>query len=122
MESNLEKADQVLGILSEENAKSKTNAIIAYALMVLGLFTGVLWIVGAIWAMVKRGDAKGTLFEDHYTNIIQTFWWSFGLSVLGIVLAIFVVGYFIIVGVWFWSVFKVVKGLARITSDKPYSA
>jgi len=32
-----------------------------------------------------------------------------------------VVGYFILFAVWVWSVFKIVKGLAKITSNKAYS-
>jgi len=46
---------------------AKTHALIAYGLMVIGLFTGIFWIIGAIWAMVKKEDAIGTCFEDHYS-------------------------------------------------------
>ena len=64
----------------EENAKS--NVVIAYVFMLLGIFTGVFWLIGAIWAMVKVSEAHNTRFEDHYANIISTFWWGIfgGLS------------------------------------------
>lgn len=106
--------------LTSQDDTAKTNALIAYGLMVAGLFTGVLWIVGAIWAMVKKSDAQGTVFEDHYTNITKTFWWGLGLSILGFILAFVVVGYFVLLAVWIWSIYRVIKGLARITSNKPY--
>ncbi len=108
--------------LSVKDDAAKTNALIAYGLMIAGLFTGVLWFVGAIWAMVKKGDAEQTLFEDHYSNIIKTFWWGLGLSILGAILAIFVIGYLVLLLVWIWSIYRIVKGVARITSNKPYNS
>ncbi|TDF38280.1 hypothetical protein EYS14_11355 [Alteromonadaceae bacterium M269] len=106
--------------LSAKDEAAKTNALIAYGLMVLGLFTGIFWIVGAIWAMVKKGDAYGTLFEDHYSNIIKTFWWGLGLSIISFILLFVIVGYFLGLAVWIWSIYRVVKGLANLTSNKPY--
>ncbi|APD92359.1 hypothetical protein BM525_21105 (plasmid) [Alteromonas mediterranea] len=109
-------------VLSSKDEAAKLNALIAYGLMVVGMFTGVLWIVGAVWAMVKKSDAQGTVFEDHYTNITKTFWWGLGLSILGFILAFVVVGYFLLLAVWIWSIYKIVKGLAKITSNKAYNS
>lgn len=106
--------------LSPQDEAAKTNALIAYGLMVLGLFTGIFWLIGAIWAMVKKDDAAGTLFADHYSNIVKIFWWGLGLSIIGTLLFVFIVGYFILIGVWIWSVFKIIKGLANLTSNKAY--
>ncbi|WP_221074603.1 DUF4870 family protein [Agarivorans aestuarii] len=106
--------------LSASDETAKTSALIGYGLMILGLFTGLFWIVGAIWAMVKKADAAGTLFEDHYSNIIKTFWWGFGLSIIGFVLAFVIIGYFVLLGVWIWSIYRIIKGLAKITSNKSY--
>jgi uncharacterized membrane protein len=108
--------------LSNKDDEAKKNALIAYGLMGVGLFTGIFWIIGAIWAMVKKDDAAGTLFEDHYSNIIKIFWWGLGLSIIGFVLIFFVVGYFVLLAVWCWSVFKLIKGFAKITSNKPYNS
>ncbi|MGO3740039.1 hypothetical protein KDW99_04145 [Marinomonas rhizomae] len=102
----------------EENAKS--NVVIAYIFMLLGIFTGVFWFIGAIWAMVKADEARGTLFEDHYANIIGTFWWGIFWSVVGVILAFFFIGYIVLLGVWIWSIFRMVKGIARATSNQSY--
>lgn len=107
-------------MMTERDEQAKTQALIAYLMMVFGLFTGIFWIIGAIWAMAKARDAKGTLFEDHYTNMISIFWWGIGLSIIGIVLAAFVIGYFLLLGVWIWSIVKLFKGLAKLTSNQPY--
>lgn len=119
--SEVENTVQAPAVVSAAEASAKSSAIVAYALLALGLFTGLPWIIGGIWALVKRSDAVGTKYEDHYTNIIKTFWWSLGLYVLGAVLTMAFVGIFIIMGVWIWNVYKVIKGLSRITSDKSYN-
>jgi len=108
--------------LSIADDAAKTSALIGYGLMILGMFTGIFWLIGAIWAMVKQGEARGTLFEDHYSNIIRTFWWVLGLSIIGFITAVFVVGYFILFVVWVWSIYRIIKGLARLTSNKPYQS
>ncbi|MCQ8877081.1 hypothetical protein NQT69_03385 [Pseudoalteromonas shioyasakiensis] len=108
--------------LSTKEEAAKTSALIGYGLMVLGLFTGIVWIIGAVWAMVKRSEAEGTIFEDHYSNIISTFWWGLGLSIIGLILAFVVVGYFLLIGVWIWSIYRIIKGLAKITSNKPFNS
>ncbi len=99
---------------------AKNNVLIAYVLMGIGVFTGFFWLIGAIWAMVKKPDAKGSLFEDHYSNIIKTFWWGLGLSIIGFILVLFVVGYFVLLAVWIWSIYRLIKGFARLTSNKAY--
>lgn len=99
---------------------AKNNALIAYGLMILGLFTGVLWFVGVIWAMVKKGDAVNSKYFDHYSNVTKIFWWGLGFSILGFVLAFVVVGYFILIATWIWSIYRLVKGLAKITANKAY--
>jgi uncharacterized membrane protein len=107
--------------LSTQDDLAKTNALIAYGLMVLGLFTGIFWIIGAIWAMAKKSEFQHTLFADHYTNIINTFWWGLGLTIVGTLLAAVLVGYFLLIGVWIWSIYRVIKGLARLTSNRAYN-
>jgi uncharacterized membrane protein len=107
--------------MTAKDEAAKTNAMIAYILMALGMFTGLFWFVGAIWAMLKKSDAKGTIFEDHYSNITKTFWWGLGFGILGSILLFVLIGYFVLMVVWIWSVFKIVKGLVQISSNKSYS-
>jgi uncharacterized membrane protein len=108
--------------LSMKNKSAKTHALIAYGLMIIGLFTGLFWIIGAVWAMVKKEESKSTIYEDHYSNIVKTFWWGLALSIVGYMLAFIVIGYFILFGVWIWSIYRIIKGLAKITSNKAYNS
>lgn len=107
--------------LSPCDAKAKEHAIIAYALMALGYFIGITWIVGAIWAYVKKDDAKGSIFHDHYSNMVSVFCWSLLWGIIGVLTAIFFIGYFILLASWIWSVFRIVKGLAKLTADKSFA-
>ncbi len=102
-------------------SRAKNNALAAYALMVLGMFTGIFWFIGAIWAMVKKDDALNTPYYDHYSNIITTFWWGLIWTVIGMITWMLVVGVFICGIVWIWVIYRIIKGLAKITSDKPYA-
>jgi uncharacterized membrane protein len=107
--------------LSPQDETAKTNALIAYALMGFGLFTGIFWIIGAIWAMVKKDDAAGTLFADHYSNIIKIFWWGLALSIISFFLMFVFIGYLTAFLVWLWSIYRLIKGLANLTSNKAYA-
>ncbi|WP_428775941.1 hypothetical protein [Vibrio sp.] len=108
--------------LSEQDKSAKTHAIIAYLLMLFGYFTGILFLIGGFWGLVKKGDAKGSIFEDHYSNITKTFFIALVLTLIGMATILFVVGYFIIAITAIYVLWKVIKGLARILSDRPYSS
>ncbi|MCC2603787.1 DUF4870 family protein [Planctobacterium marinum] len=119
MSDNQESSSETQSLSLKDDA-AKTSALVAYGLMVVGLFTGIFWIVGAVWAMVKKEEAQGSLFEDHYANIIKTFWWGLGISIVGFLLMVIIIGHFILMAVWIWSIYRIVKGLARLTSNKAY--
>ncbi len=106
--------------LTETDKNAKTHAIIAYALMLLGFFTGISFLAGGIWGMVKKSDAKGTIFADHYDNITKTFFVSLVLTIIGAVTAVFVIGYVILLVAAIYTLWKLIAGLAKITSDKSF--
>jgi len=102
------------------DSDSKTHAIIAYMLIITGLFTAIPMIIGAIWAMVKKSNAQGTIYHSHYCNATRTFWWTLFWTVLGCVLAGIGIGLLMLAGVWVWAFYRMVNGFAKITSDQPY--
>jgi len=106
---------------ADKEADAKTQALIAYILMTIGLFTGVFWLLGAIWAMVKKSSAEGTLYYHHFTNMITTFWISLLLSILGSVTLFLMIGYPILFLTYIWSIYRIVKGLATALSGRVYS-
>jgi uncharacterized membrane protein len=105
--------------ISYENG-IKTHAIIAYVLLLVGLFTAIPLLIGAIWAMVKKKSARGTLYHSHYMNATRVFWWTVFWSIIGFLLVFVLIGYAILGLVWLWALYRVVDGFAKITSDLAY--
>ena len=103
-----------------DNSDAKTHAIVSYVLLIIGLFTAIPMLFGGIWAMVKRGDALGTIYHSHFTNAIRTFWWTLAWTIIGFILIVIGVGYLILCATWLWALYRIVNGFAKITSDVAY--
>ena len=100
--------------------EAKNHALISYVLLGVGLFTAIPILIGAIWAMVKRGDARGTVYHSHYTNVIRVFWWSLLWTVIGFILVFVLIGYAVFAIAWLWALYRLINGAAKILSDRPY--
>jgi uncharacterized membrane protein len=117
---------------------------LVYALHALGLALGAFgaasvlgsflfgWpsIIAVIINYVKRGEARGTWLESHFTWQIRTFWFAFGWAVLvalvSIPLALILVG----IGTWvagmfvlgLWAIYRVTRGWLRLRDRQPMPA
>lgn len=94
--------------------------IICYALYLAGILIGFTSIVGVIIAYVKRGEAKGTVWESHYTNLIMTFWITLGGAVVGAILTFIVIGILVLIAVVVWFLYRTIVGLMKAIDAKPY--
>jgi len=101
-------------------SEAKSHAIVAYALMGIGLFTAVPILIGAVWAMVKRRDALGTIYHSHYTNAIRTFWWALFWWILGGITLFMGIGWLILATAWLWTLYRIVNGFGKILADETY--
>ena len=84
----------------EELAGLKNIALVVYILQALSFLWGVTAIVGVIINYVKRDDARGTVYESHFDWQIRTFWWGLLWAIIGVVLAIALVGFAILFVAW----------------------
>ena len=120
---------------------SRVLAIVCYALFILVFSNGITHIVGVVLAYIKRGEARGTIWESHFNNIIRIFWTSVVFFMLFVAVA--AVGVF---GVWhtamtdqfsapilvlpvlwlagigylIWYLYRTVRGLLLAIESKPY--
>jgi len=116
----------------EPNPSLVTVTHLTYALHALGLAIGAFgaatvlgsflfgWpsIVAVIINYVKRGEARGTWLESHFSWQIRTFWfamlWACIVGIVGLLLAIVVVGIAIwIVGLFVlgvWAIYRIARG------------
>ena len=105
-------------VISKNNAK--THAIIVYALIGLGLFTAIPILIGAVWAMIKRREALGTIYHSHLTNAVRVFWWGIFWTIIAGILLFAVIGVPILMAAWLWSLYRVVNGVSKVLSGVPY--
>lgn len=107
-------------------------AHICYALHALGLVIGAFgaasvvgaflfgWpsIIAVIINYVKRGQARGSWLESHFSWQIRTFWFALLWAVLAGLLALTVIGLPITLGMLFglglWAIYRVARGWLRL--------
>ena len=97
----------------------KTIALVVYVLQALSFFWGITAVIGVIIDYVKLDDARGTWVENHLRWQIRTFWWALFWSVIGFALIwVFGLGFLVLAVVYFWTIYRVVKGWLKLTERK----
>ena len=104
---------------AEKLRSLKTMAMVVYILQALGFFNGITWIVGVIIDYVKKNEAPGTWLESHYRWQIRTFWWGLLWGVIGSILLLVLVGWFVLVATGIWIIYRIVKGALYLNDGKP---
>jgi uncharacterized membrane protein len=123
-------------VVREPDSSLVTTLHITYALHAVGLAIGAFgattvlgsflfgWpsIIAVIINYVKRGDARGTWLESHFTWQIRTFWfavaWATLVFLVGLPLTLVVIGFgvwalgFFVLGVW--AIYRIAKGWLRL--------
>ena len=109
-------------------AESDTRimAIIVYGLYLVGWpCLHLTSVAGLVLAYIKRDDARGTIWESHFKNQIDTFW----ISLVGFVAAgavcltiiLLPVGLAGMAFVVVWFLYRTIKGLIRAIEGRPYA-
>ncbi len=57
-----------------QDEPERATVLIAYGLMLGAIMGGITALIGMVIAMVRVGDARGSVWESHYRNIIAVFW------------------------------------------------
>ena len=115
--------DAPVGLSAEQERALRKLTHVLYALYALFWLTGgVTAIVAIIINYIKRDDAVGTLYASHFTWQIRTFWWSVAWGVLGVALAVVMVGFAILWVLGIWTLYRIVKGWLYLNDNKPMYA
>jgi uncharacterized membrane protein len=107
------------GKTPEELAGLKTVTMAVYVLQALSFLWGITAVIGLIINYVKRDDVRGTIYESHFDWQIRSFWWGLLWAVIGLLLAILLVGFVVLFVAWIWMIYRVVKGFLKLTEGKP---
>ena len=104
---------------AEELASLRRLTLVTYVLYALAWFNGLTAVIAVIINYVKRDDARGTLYESHFTWQIRTFWWSLAWALVGFITSFILVGFAILFGAAIWSIYRIVKGWLYWNDRKP---
>lgn len=103
-------------VLAAQN--QNTMAMVAYVCMIVGLFFPLGYLAGVIIAYVYRGS--DAVLDTHFSNVISVFWWSLVVGIIGGVTAFFVIGWFILLGLYVWIIIRMAKGLGALKRGAAY--
>ena len=120
----------------------RTWTHVIYALHAFSLLSGILgaatvigafligWpsIIAVILNYVKRGEARGTWLESHFSWQIRTFWFGMlwvGLCLLFVVMTLgigIIVVWVPLIVVTIWFIYRIVRGWLRLSENRPMYA
>jgi uncharacterized membrane protein len=96
----------------------KQLALLNYILYFIGFFVGVTALIGLILAYLKKTDAVEWV-QSHFIYQIRTFWIGLLWLVIGGLTSFVFIGYLLIVGWVVWTLVRCVKGVLRLSDNKP---
>jgi uncharacterized membrane protein len=103
----------------ERLSSLKTLALAVYILQALGFFVGITWIAAVVINYVKKDEVAGTWLESHFRWQIRTFWFGLLWGVIGGILCIVFVGFFVLAALAIWIIYRIVKGALALNDAKP---
>jgi uncharacterized membrane protein len=107
-------------ITTDRQTAPRTWAIVVWSLYIASYLSfAITMLVGVIIAYVKRDELAGTPFASHMTSAIRTFWISLVASVIGLALAVIWIGFVVLIALWIWLLFRVIRGLVRAIDSQP---
>ena len=98
---------------------NKTLTAVIYGLYAASFLIGITAIVAIVMNYVKKDDVAGTWLESHFRWQIRTFWFGLLWCVLGAILLLIFIGYFILMADSIWIIYRIVKGWLRLNDNKP---
>ena len=70
---------------------------------------------------VRKEEVAGTWLESHFRWQIRTFWFGLLWAVLGAILFVLIVGWFILAADAIWIIYRIVKGWLRLAERREVS-
>ena len=103
----------------EQLASLRQLTLVVYVLYALAWMNGITGVIAVFINYIKREDARGTVYESHFTWQIRTFWWVLLWCVVGGSTFWFGVGFLVLAGAGLWYLYRLVKGFLNWSDNKP---
>ncbi len=100
--------------------KSTTGFV--YFLQALSFIFGVTSVIGVVVNYLRLAEVRGTWLESHFVWQIRTFWFQVLWGLVGLVTLVFLIGFLIWGVVYFWTLYRVVKGWLNLAEERPMYA
>jgi uncharacterized membrane protein len=94
---------------------------ICYALYAVSFLVGVTAIAAIILGYIKREDAGGTWVDSHFRWQIRTFWITLAGSIVFWILSLIVIGIPLLIALYIWAIYRIVKGWLRLYERRSVS-
>ncbi len=101
------------------NPGESGNANLIYILYLAALVVGITSIVGVVMAYMAKDESPEWL-RSHYRNQIHIFWKGLLYSLIGVVLAMVLIGFVILLITLVWYIVRTVKGMQSLAKGEPY--
>lgn len=103
-------------------APLRATTSLVYLLQALSFLLGFTSVIGVVVNYLRLADVRGTWLETHFAWQIRTFWFQLLWGLIGLVTSVFLIGFLIWAGVYFWTLYRVVKGWANLAEERPMYA
>ncbi|MET4163077.1 putative membrane protein [Marinobacterium sp. MBR-111] len=100
-------------VVTVEKPTTEGSCKLVYILYLVGLVFGITGIIGVIMAYINKSDAPEWL-QRHYQFQIRTFWIGFLYLVIGSILSLVIIGWFVILFWVVWLIIRCVKGMKAL--------
>ncbi|PJA32201.1 MAG: hypothetical protein CO187_05230 [Zetaproteobacteria bacterium CG_4_9_14_3_um_filter_53_7] len=97
----------------------KKVATLVYALQAGAFIVPISFFAAVIVNYVKKDDVAGTWVESHFRWQIRTFWFGLLWAFFGVITLIMGIGYFILIGLAGWTIYRIAKGWLALADGKP---
>jgi len=108
----------------QPNDNNRTQSAIrtttlVYALQAASFLLFFTFIAALIINYLKRDDVADTWLTSHFRWQIRTFWFALLWAGFGAITLLIGIGYFILVGVSIWIIYRIAKGWLALADNKP---
>ncbi|TYK67267.1 DUF4870 family protein [Colwellia echini] len=105
--------------IKPEKTTTADTAKIVYILYMVGIVFGITGLVGVVMAYINKTDAPEWL-KSHYQFQIRTFWIGGLYLVIGSLLLVVLIGWFILLFWVLWLIIRCVKGMKSLEAKEAH--
>lgn len=105
--------------MNEQDEKAIKITTLVYALQAVSFLLAITFIAAIIVNYLKQNDVADTWLNSHFRWQIRTFWFALLWTGFGFVTLLIGVGYFILIGVAIWVIYRIAKGWLALSDHKP---